>query len=169
MKSQKAWSQIVGSPSWSSTSRGWSMKMVNFSLFDLTYHPTLNSAIDRSRRALQLCSGGRGLRMSSCLRFGSIFQEGKTCAAHSDCGGDNPFCHKSKKCKPCAECLQRSTESQKWPNLLGKFSMVIDIGFHFWISHLVDLNGLYKMRYSKVKSDVVNHTEFSKQILPKIH
>jgi hypothetical protein len=42
--------------------------------------------------------------------------------------------------------------------------MVNDIGFHFWIAHLVDLNGLYKKRYSKVKSDVGKYAQFSKQI-----
>ena len=42
--------------------------------------------------------------------------------------------------------------------------MVNDIGFHFWIAHLVDLNGLYKKRYSKVESDVGKYAQFSKQI-----
>ena len=41
----------------------------------LTYHPTLNSAIDRSRRALQLCSGGRGEWVKSHLHFLSIFEK----------------------------------------------------------------------------------------------
>ena len=35
----------------------------------LTYHPTLNSAIDRSRRALQLCSGNIGEWVPSHLHF----------------------------------------------------------------------------------------------------
>ena len=53
----------------------------NFSKIDpylknfLTYHPTLNSAIDRSRRALQLCSGGRGEWVKSHLHFLSIFEK----------------------------------------------------------------------------------------------
>ena len=39
--------------------------------------------------------------------------------------------------------------------------MVLGIGFHFRIAHLVETVEIYKMRYSKVESDVVNHTEFS--------
>ena len=41
----------------------------------LTYHPTLNSAIDRSRRALQLCRGGRGEWVGFHLYFWSIFKK----------------------------------------------------------------------------------------------
>ena len=38
----------------------------------LTYHPTLNSAIDRSRRALQLCRGDHSEWVGSHLHFSSI-------------------------------------------------------------------------------------------------
>jgi len=58
----------------------------------------------------------------------------------------------------------KNGEIQKCPNLLGKFSMVPDIGFHFWIAHLVDLNEIYKNQVSKVKSEYENHTEFSQKI-----
>ena len=58
----------------------------------------------------------------------------------------------------------KNGEIQKWPNLLEKFSMVPDIGFHFWIAHLVDLVEIYKMQVSEVESEVGNHTEFSQQI-----
>ena len=43
-------------------------------MFDLTYHPTFYTAIDRSRRALQLCSGGRGLRSTGTWCFMEIFE-----------------------------------------------------------------------------------------------
>jgi len=44
----------------------------------LTYDPTLNSAIDRSRRALQLCRGNIGEWVRSHLHFSSIldFEKG---------------------------------------------------------------------------------------------
>ena len=38
----------------------------------LTYHPTLNLAIDRSQRALQLCRGDLGLIIGSCLQIPGI-------------------------------------------------------------------------------------------------
>ena len=38
----------------------------------LTYHPTFYTPIDRSRRALQLCRGGRGEWVKFRLRFWSI-------------------------------------------------------------------------------------------------
>ena len=40
----------------------------------LTYHPTLNSAIDRSRRALQLCRGDHSEWVRSHLHFWSILE-----------------------------------------------------------------------------------------------
>ena len=38
----------------------------------LTYHPTFYTPIDRSRRALQLCSGSRGEWVKSRLHFLTI-------------------------------------------------------------------------------------------------
>ena len=40
-----------------------------------TYHPTFYTPIDRSRRALQLCSGSRGEWVKFRLRFWSIFEK----------------------------------------------------------------------------------------------
>ena len=60
------------------SSKGIPLLDQNFSKIDpylknfLTYHPTFYTPIDRSRRALQLCNGGRGEWVRFRLYFGQL-------------------------------------------------------------------------------------------------
>ena len=56
-------------------------KSTQMTMFDLTYHPTFYTPIDRSRRVLQLCRGSRGELVESHLRFRWDHQMNPTPAA----------------------------------------------------------------------------------------